>query len=261
MLNFNEKNFISDFFNAGGYVLDFSNEKFDEFTINSIGIPLQSYYKLSKGKSLNEFINNATDGEIIKLSNDLLTYIEYNDIGLEKRQIDFLPKLKRLVADNLENNKLNNNFSKELKTKFDDEYINSQIDLMTSLLETSTADVIGKSKELLESCFKFILDECGESYSNSAQLLELRKQVFVKLNLDAKNNNSARTNDDVKKILNSFNTIIDGINSLRNNEGDGHGKSRGFKELPKRYALLVMNSSFTVSTFILDTYLELYKNI
>ena len=82
----------------------------------------------------------------------------------------------------------------------------------------------------------------------------MQKSVFVLLNLDAKENISAKNNEDVKRILSSFNQIIQGLNSLRNDNGDGHGKSEGFKELPERYALLAMNSALTLVHFVWDTY-------
>ena len=100
LLSFNDKNFISTFFNDGGYVLNFSNSEFDDFTLNSVGIPLQTQYKLSKGKSFVEFINQADDGEIIKLVTDLIEYIEYQNIEdlltVEKRNL--YPKLKALMC-------------------------------------------------------------------------------------------------------------------------------------------------------------------
>ncbi|MCR5493468.1 MAG: serine/threonine protein kinase [Streptococcus sp.] len=77
-ITFHDKNIIKKFFNDGGYVLDFSNRTFDEFTYHSIGVKIQERYGLSKGKSFEAFIDEATDEEIIKLVTDLLTY--YNDL-------------------------------------------------------------------------------------------------------------------------------------------------------------------------------------
>ncbi|MGX7328946.1 abortive infection family protein [Enterococcus bulliens] len=82
---------------------------------------------------------------------------------------------------------------------------------------------------------------------------------FIKLNLDAKTNQVAKSNDDVKKILNSFNSIIDGLSTLRNDKGDDNGKGRSFQELPIRYAELAMNASLTVVQFTWSTYKELNK--
>ncbi|ELY5749608.1 serine/threonine protein kinase, partial [Streptococcus iniae] len=50
-ITFHDKTIIKNFFNEGGYVLDFSNRTFDEFTYHSIGVKIQEKYGLSKGKS------------------------------------------------------------------------------------------------------------------------------------------------------------------------------------------------------------------
>ncbi|MEI5992323.1 hypothetical protein A5881_003879 [Enterococcus termitis] len=161
----------------------------------------------------------------------------------------------------LEEHEYENVFSDQLinvvKDQFNTEYINQQMNIMISLIDSSPTDVIGKAKELVESCFKHILDDYGECYNNGDSLSQLRKKVFKKLNLDVKTNISAKNNDDVKKILSSFNTIIDGLSSLRNEKGDGHGKGKHYKELPKRYAELAMNSSLSLVHFIWETHRDL----
>lgn len=77
-ITFHDKNMIKKFFNEGGYVLDFSNRTFDEFTYHSIGLKIQEKYGLSKGKSFEAYIDEAFDYDIIKLVRDLLTY--YDDL-------------------------------------------------------------------------------------------------------------------------------------------------------------------------------------
>lgn len=52
MINPTEKYLLKTFFNEGGYVLNFSDSTFDEFTYDSIGIAIKSHYKQSKAKSL-----------------------------------------------------------------------------------------------------------------------------------------------------------------------------------------------------------------
>ena len=46
-------------FNRDGYVLDFSTNAFDVFTMQSIGVSLCEKYKLSKGKSLVVYLNDS----------------------------------------------------------------------------------------------------------------------------------------------------------------------------------------------------------
>ncbi|WP_027968290.1 serine/threonine-protein kinase [Streptococcus equinus] len=107
-ITFHDKNLIKKFFNEGGYVLDFSNRSFDEFTYYSVGVKIQEKYGLSKGKSFEAYIDEAMDGDIIKLVTDLLTY--YDDLpdnSSEKSDI------KNRQADKIKE-KLNNYAGKEI---------------------------------------------------------------------------------------------------------------------------------------------------
>ena len=61
-------------FNRDGYVLDFSTNAFDVFTMQSIGVSLCEKYKLSKGKSLVAYLNNSTYENQEKLLCDLLNF-------------------------------------------------------------------------------------------------------------------------------------------------------------------------------------------
>src|SRR5699024_12845533 len=96
------------------------------------------------------------------------------------------PKLKELMSKFSTNRTFSSTLVTDVKEKFNYVYIASQLSIMMSLVEESPSDVIGKSKELLESCFKHILDEFDEEYSPSSTVAQLRKQVFLKLNLDPK---------------------------------------------------------------------------
>lgn len=259
MLSNNDKIFIAATFNDSGYVLNFSDSSFDTFTLNSVGIPIKTKYGLSKAKSLGAFIDEASDEEIIKLTKDLIEYTERSESLEEKASSRGFINLKQMISKFPEGNSFSSVMLKNVKDDFNDVYIENQLQLMLTLVETSPTDVIGKSKELLESCFKHILDFYEEPYSNKDSIGSLRKKTFVKLNLDMNENVSSKNNQDVKKILSSLNQIVDGLGSLRNDKGDGHGKGQKFAELPERYAQLAMNASLTIVHFTWDTYKYLNK--
>ena len=65
-----------NFLNRDGYVLEFTTTDFDTFTYESIGVPLCATYHLSKGKSLIAYVKQASEQDIIKLFNDLITHYE-----------------------------------------------------------------------------------------------------------------------------------------------------------------------------------------
>ena len=100
LLNGIEKGYFMKLFNRGGYVLDFSTNEFDTFTLESIGESLCQKYNLSKGKSLLAYVDKADDDKILKLFADLLDYYEancINDYGEEKYKSVYT-KCKSVIA-------------------------------------------------------------------------------------------------------------------------------------------------------------------
>ena len=75
-LTFMEKEPFLRLFNRGGYVLDFSTERFDDFTQESVDIRLCEKYGSSKGRSLEIFASDASADQVWKLFADLLKYYE-----------------------------------------------------------------------------------------------------------------------------------------------------------------------------------------
>ena len=89
MISYIERTYFNDLLNRGGYVLDFSTYRFDEFTLHSVGTALCEKYNLSKGKSLNEFINEEDNDKVVKLLDDLLEYYEVR-YSLEIESLAFI---------------------------------------------------------------------------------------------------------------------------------------------------------------------------
>ena len=72
-------------------MLDFSTPDFDAFKMDSVGVALCGKYQMSKGKSLNAVISEASEDGAYKLLSDLLSYYEtqYNQFEAETRESDF----------------------------------------------------------------------------------------------------------------------------------------------------------------------------
>lgn len=252
-------------YNEDGYILDFGNDRFNDFTENSIGERIQEnlnekagVYTYSKGKAFNYFIDHSNDNKIYKLVCDLHNYlsvlVDDKDVGKDYK--DLLIKSKEIVTE-LEQEYTDFNLystSEKLKIYFDDNLISKQINLMLDEVYASPNNAIGKAKNLVETCFKFILSEFEVEYTNSDDFMTLRKKATKALNLDAKENATAKADKNIKKILSSFTQIISGLNELRNNFGDGHGIDDSFDILPSRYAKLAVNSAITIVDFYLETF-------
>ncbi len=102
-LTFLEKQPFFKLFNRGGYVLDFSTERFDDFTQESVGVKLCEKYGFSKGHSFEKFISEASSDQAWKLLTDLLTY--YKSFYMQKdngnRQYQNLyQQCLKLITDN-----------------------------------------------------------------------------------------------------------------------------------------------------------------
>lgn len=247
-------------FNRGGYVLDFNTGNFDEFTKNVVGVRLTEYYGLSKGKSLAAFAEEGKENDIIKLMVALFDYYVSNpSYDSEKNDVDF-PKYKNIIDRVRSGIVAINEFAKELEQHFSSEYMSSQISLMMQMTKENPTEAIGKAKELIESCCKTILEERNTPYSKDDTVGQLTKKVMKLLKVTPENiNEKLPAADAMRKILGNLSAIAEGIATLRNNYGSGHGKPASYKGLEERHAKLAVGSSITLVEFLWCTH-ERTKN-
>lgn len=262
-----EKGAFLSLFNRAGYVLNFSTDSFDVFTQNSIGLALCNHYRLSKGKSLTSYVNEAHDRDVIKLLGDLLEYYElyyqseieddgdsYWDSSRKEYQAHY--KKCRAVMDRINLNTTPfTNAGEILKEKFSSAYVSTQIDIMLKMQNENPTEAIGKSKEFIESCCKTILEESQVAIDKDWNVSQLAK-VTMKLLEISIDNVDERTSESrtVKAILGNLHGIAGNIAELRNAYGSGHGKSASYKGLTVRHAKLAVGSSITLVNYLWDTY-------
>ena len=257
-------------FNRNGYVLDFSTSDFDIFTTESIGVALCDKYKMSKGKSLESFVNEASDEDVIKLLKDLLDYYEekyekeftqeaneetYEYFGynaeyarLHKKCRTYIDKILNISTPLIAN-------AVDLQVKFSSEYLTKQINLMMTMQNENPTDAIGKAKELIESCCKTILDNKGVAWDKNWDISKLTGETLKLLSLTPKNiPDSDPVSENIKAVLGNLRGITTKLAEIRNPYGSGHGKSASFKGLETRHAKLAVGCSITFVTFLWDTY-------
>lgn len=247
-------------FNRGGYVLDFSTSGFDDFTQDIVGIRLTGYYGLSKGKSLAAFAEEGKENDIIKLIVALFDYYvsnptydnEKNGIAYQKYQNTIERIRLGIVAMN--------EFAKELEQRFSSEYMSSQISIMMKMTKENPTEAIGKAKELIESCCKTIMEERKVQFSQDDSVGQLTRKVMKLLKVTPHNiDDKLPTAEAMKKILGNLSAIAEGMATLRNNYGSGHGKPASYKGLEERHAKLAVGSSITLVEFLWCTH-ERTKN-
>ena len=163
LLKNTEKGILLKLFNRGGYVLDFSTAEFDTFTLSSIGEALCNKYKASKGASITSYIHKASDTNAAKLLVDLFDYYELSPYFKETTGSDQYALMYKQCKPIIERVKavLSNTTIpiEDLKDKFSSEYISTQLDTMLKMQNDDPTEAIGKSKELIESCCKTILNK------------------------------------------------------------------------------------------------------
>ena len=257
-------------FNRGGYVLDFSTNDFDIFTMESVGVALCNEYHMSKGKSLAAYVNNASANDVEKLLNDLLSYYEENyeqeytentsddEFSYCRYNAEYARLYKKCraymnrvlnIATPLAVN------AAELQEKFSSQYLSKQIELMLKMQSENPTDAIGKAKELIERCCKTILDNKGVAWDKNWDMSKLTGETLSLLNLTPKSiADTDPVSENIKAVLGNLRGISTKLAEIRNPYGSGHGKSASFTGLETRHAKLAVGCSITFVTFLWDTY-------
>lgn len=254
-----ERSLLSSFFNQGGYVLDFSEYSFTEFVLESVGEVVKEN-GLSKGKSFEKYIRQAPDEKAKKFIADLLQHYEDstafdNDKDANNTIFKLYLKCKELVASwGLSN--ISHFRIEDLKTVFNSQYINTQIDLMTKMQEENPTEAIGKAKELVESCCKTILANLSIEYAEfESNFVKLVSETFQALTiLPSQMPPKCKEVDAIKKLLGNLLAIAQNIAVIRNSYGSGHGKVASYSGLEPRHAKLAVGSCLTLVNFLWDSY-------
>jgi len=264
-----EKGAFLSLFNRSGYVLNFSTDSFDVFTLTSIGLALCKHYGLSKGKSLTAYLTEANENDVVRLLDDLLEHYELyfqseiefdektdKDYGRNAKEYQRLYKKCRTVMDRVKSNITPfTNAGEALKDKFSSAYISAQIDIMLKMQNENPTEAIGKSKEFIESCCKTILEERGQPIDKTWSVSQLVKETTRLLEISTENaNENTAEGKIVKIILGNLQGIVGNIAELRNLYGSGHGKSASYKGLTVRHAKLAVGSSITLVNYLWDTH-------
>lgn len=120
-------------------------------------------------------------------------------------------------------------------------------------LERRTADpggAITAARTLLESVCKTILDDLSEPYGSGGDLPKLYRTVSKAL----KPAPGDYTDEQLRRILGGATTVVEGLGSLRNREGDAHGRGRKAYRPSPRHAGLAVNLAGSVAVFLMQTW-------
>ena len=243
------------FFNRGGYVLDLSTPAFDELTLKEIGLKLTEFYGKSKGKSLMAYTKEGKENDVIKLLVALFDYYSSNSYYEEERKGDNYQKCLSIVNRIRSGIAYISNSAQELEQRFSSEYMTSQISIMMHMTSENPTEAIGKAKELIESCCKTILEERNEPIPKNEKIGALTRRTMSLLKVTPNDIDDAiPAAKAMKQILGNLSAIADGMATLRNSYGSGHGRVASYKGLEERHAKLAVGSSIILVEFLWCTH-------
>ncbi|MDK4074936.1 abortive infection family protein [Staphylococcus pseudintermedius] len=139
---------------------------------------------------------------------------------------------------------------KSLAKKFDVEYVLKECNRIEKEAQTDPEDAITSAKSMVESTLKYILDSEGEQFNNNETLRVLYKKVSNIMNLSPSGHNE----NTFKTILSGMINVINGLDEVRNEYGDAHGKSKKNYKPESRHAFLAINAARTITEFLLASY-------
>ncbi|WP_436942170.1 abortive infection family protein [Staphylococcus xylosus] len=139
---------------------------------------------------------------------------------------------------------------KSLAEKFDVEYVLKECNRIEKEAQTDPEDAITSAKSMVESTLKYILDSEEEDFNNNESLRDLYKKVSRIMNLSPGGYNEKT----FKTILSGMISVINGLDEVRNEYGDAHGKSKRNYKPETRHASLAINSARTITEFLLSSY-------
>lgn len=244
-----DKGVLSSFFNDGGYVLDFSTEKFDQFTSQSVGVAFCDYYRLSKGKSLAAFTTYGEIPKVVKLYDDLIRYFAFKfapryEVGSARlRQIDQL----KAILDKYRGDGISLSSIPAIK-KVDYDYIREISERAQKDVEKGDFDsALTKSRTLLEEVFCHVIEKRGETAEKSGEIRNKYNQVKRLYHM----HQDADTDHRINGLLSGLEKILTAITEMRNGASDAHGIGSRRINIKAHHARLFVNSAQTMADFIL----------
>ena len=248
-LNNIEKGAFLKLFNRNGYVLNFSTNDFNCFTMESIGVPLCQKYGLSKGASLTAYCSEATETDIIKLFSDLIEYYELHLLSSAYNNGEYnnlFEKCKKIIEKESKNNV---KISTPAITCVNRDYIKDiSIRAMQDIDNQIYDSALTKSRTLLEEVFCYVIEQTGDIPSDKGDIGKLYKQVKDLYNMHTDSNMDKRINT----LLSGLEIIVSSIAEMRNKASDSHGIGANRITIADHHARLYVNSAMTMADFILS---------
>lgn len=168
-------------------------------------------------------------------------------------QVSYVNRLINKFIDYLEEQEIDVKIIKveaEMPKELTFEHILESVEKCDNRIEIGDySGAVTSAKTLVEGVCKEILNKFSNTkYDNKTDLPELFSQVRDKLNLDP---SDPKLDKALKEVLTGLIKVVKGITEIRNKRGDSHIP---IYKIDRHHALMVVNSSKTVVTFLFNTY-------
>lgn len=125
--------------------------------------------------------------------------------------------------------------------------------IQRALRDEDDAQILGSSKELLESAAKLVLQATGQTPPLKFPALLATALEALQIHPKVAPSNGTPLEEPVKRILGGVVQIVLGVNDLRASHGAGHGGTIPRAKLGDRQVRLAASSAVAVAAFMLDT--------
>ena len=243
------RTFLS-FFNSGGYVFDFSDRTFADFTISEINMNLKAKYNCSKGRSLEEFAieyNEKEEKVVLKLFAALLNYYkdEYKGNQNDEQYIRCISLMEKLSSNP-------SIIDTQIMNSINQEYLNNNNQLIQKIIDEGDYDsAVSKCRTIVEECFCYGIELKGETIPDDGNLSNLRNK-FEQLYDMVPFKNPSEIEKSINNLLSGINKIIDSLGVLRNKNSDAHGVGSSRIRFKEHHARLIANTARTLCEFLVS---------
>jgi hypothetical protein len=124
--------------------------------------------------------------------------------------------------------------------------------IQRAIRDGDDAQLLGSTKELLETTAKVVLERTGNSIPSKFPALLTAAFDALQLHPKATPSSGTALEKPVREILGGALRIVMGVDELRNLHGTGHGRTTATR-LNTRHARLAAGAAVTVATLLLDT--------
>ena len=238
-----------------GYVLNFTDQSFSDFFVDTIRLSINDEKYCASGKSkakrLRAFWRIESDAMVGRLLESLIGYFE-SDERSDSPNPALVARCKAAASRlSAESTAGLGPLKGDIKP-MDSAYLEQQIHRMEGAVESDPPLAVGTAKELIETVCKTILKERGSSVPKHIELVPLAKLVLEELRVESLfEPASGRGGEKARRILGNLASVAQGVAELRNQYGTGHGKVGTTSPLDPLVAVVAVGAAATYCRFVL----------